>query len=174
MTGPFVFKVRLKIADLFHQANHLETFTTALQKAETLEHFVLKLIGYCALSYSEKVRWLNSREKSSPDVWHQDDSGVIEHALFVGPAELDDLQKYAKLYSKTIIFTAHDYEWFNALEPHLIAMPNIRIFTVKQAWVDELVNALTRSLHWDVVIEDGAIAISNGTDYFQTDVQRLS
>ncbi|MCF2858739.1 YaeQ family protein [Pseudoalteromonas sp. SMS1] len=173
MTGPFVFKVRLTIADLFHQANHLETFTTALQKAETLEHFVLKLIGYCALSYSDKVRWLSSREKFSPDVWHEDDSGLIENALFVGPAELNDIQKYAKLYNKTILFIVHDDGWFNALEPHLIALPNIRIFSVKQIWVDELVAALTRSLHWDVVIEEGAIAISNGTDYFQTEVQKL-
>lgn len=174
MTGPFVFKVRLKIADLFHQANHLETFTAALQKAETLQHFVLKLIAYCALSYKNEVRWLNSREKHHPDVWHELDNGEIENALFVASPDLGELQKYARLYSKLIIFNTHNEQWFDELKPHLIAFHNLKIFAIESRFVDELVEALTRSLHWDVIIEDGAISISNGDDYFQSDVVRLS
>ncbi|ESP93706.1 MULTISPECIES: YaeQ family protein [Pseudoalteromonas] len=173
MTGPFVFKVRLKIADLFHQANHLESFTTALQKTETLQHFVLKLIGYCALSYKDEVRWLNSREKHHPDVWHELESGEIENALFVELPDLSALQKYTKLYSKTIIFNVENTEWFQDIEPHLVAFNNVKIFAIKARFVDELVDALTGSLHWDVIIENGAISISNGDEYFQSDVVRL-
>ncbi|AOT08294.1 YaeQ family protein [Pseudoalteromonas luteoviolacea] len=174
MTGPFVFKVRLKIADLFHQANHLETFTAALQKAETLPHFVLKLIAYCALSYKDEVRWLNSREKHHPDVWHELENGEIENALFVEFPDLSALQRYTRLYSKIIIFNTNNEQWFDELKPHLVAFNNLKIFAIESRFVDELVEALTRSLHWDVIIDDGAISISNGDDYFQSDVVRLS
>ncbi|WP_162499909.1 hypothetical protein [Pseudoalteromonas phenolica] len=42
MSKPFVFKARLKVADLFHHTNHEEVFTAAVTKRESLEHFFIE------------------------------------------------------------------------------------------------------------------------------------
>ncbi|TMP30253.1 hypothetical protein CWB99_02650 [Pseudoalteromonas rubra] len=173
MTDLFVFKVRMNIADLFHRSHHQEVFTAALQKAETLEHFVLKLIGFCGLSYLDNVHWLGVREKNQPDVWLENAQGQIEVALYIGELSLGELQKYRKHANKVVCLVADADAWYKELSPHLIAMQDIRIFSLSAEFVSQLAAALSRSLHWDVIIDNGVISVSDKVDYYQSEIIKL-
>ena len=79
MNKPFVFKARIKVADLFHHSHHEEAFTTAMLNKESTEHFAMKLLGICALSYEQHACWSKTEEKL--DVWLCDEKGEVNVAL---------------------------------------------------------------------------------------------
>ncbi|QPB83366.1 hypothetical protein CWC22_010330 [Pseudoalteromonas rubra] len=173
MTDLFVFKVRMNIADLFHRSHHQEVFTAALQKAETLEHFVLKLIGFCGLSYLDNVHWLGVREKHQPDVWLENAQGQVDVALYAGEHSLIELHKYRKQANKVVFLVSDADAWYAELAPHLIAVRDIRIFSLSADFVSQLASVLSRSLHWDVIIDNGVISVSDKVDYYQSEIIKL-
>ncbi|BBN81518.1 hypothetical protein PA25_15030 [Pseudoalteromonas sp. A25] len=173
MSKPFVFKARLNVADLFHHANHQEVFTTALQKSETLEHFVLKLLGYCALSYEQTAHLNSLGEKQKPDVWLEDDQGYITVALYAGVMELDDIARVAKQSQKMVLLIKENSQWFESVRARLSYVENISIFQLEPDFVDSLSDALSRSLHWDIVIEQNQISVSDKIEYYETTVIKL-
>ncbi len=64
MNKPFVFKARIKVADLFHHSHHEEAFTTAMLSKESSEHFAMKLLGICALSF-DKLKQSGARRRKN-------------------------------------------------------------------------------------------------------------
>ncbi|WP_105168335.1 YaeQ family protein [Pseudoalteromonas sp. T1lg23B] len=173
MAKPFVFKARLNVADLYHHANHQEVFTTALQKAETLEHFVLKLLGYCALSYEQSAHLNSMSEKQKPDVWLEDEQGYITVALYACPIELDEIIRLAKQFQKLVLLIKEDHEWFETVKERLSYADNVSIFALESDFVDSLSSALSRSLHWDIVIEQNQISVSDKHEYYETHALKL-
>lgn len=173
MIKPFVFKARVNVADLFHHTNHQEVFTTALQSSETLEHFVLKLIGLCAISYEQRAHLNSTSEKQKPDVWLEDDTGYVTVALYVSELDLNELTKLAKLCGKLVILIKENADWFNELKDNLYHIGNISIFTLEGQFVEALSDALSRSLHWNVVIEQNQLSISDKHEYYETSVTQL-
>ncbi|OHU88045.1 MULTISPECIES: YaeQ family protein [Pseudoalteromonas] len=173
MAKPFVFKARLNVADLYHHANHQEVFTTALQKAETLEHFVLKLLGYCALSYEQSAHMNNMAEKQKPDVWLEDEQGYITVALYACPLELEEIVRFSKQFQKLVLLIKEDPEWFEAVKERLSYVENLSIFELESDFVNSLSSALSRSLHWDIVIEQNQISVSDKFEYYETHASKL-
>ncbi|NOU49215.1 YaeQ family protein [Pseudoalteromonas sp. JBTF-M23] len=173
MSKPFVFKARLNVADLFHHANHQEVFTTALQKAETLDHFVLKLLGYCALSYEQEAHLNSLSEKQKPDVWLEDEQGYITVALYAGEMDLEDIVRVAKQSQKLVLLIKEGAQWFDSVSERLSYVDNISIFQLEADFIDSLSEALSRSLHWDIVIEQNQISVSDKTEYYETTVVKL-
>jgi uncharacterized protein YaeQ len=173
MTKPFVFKARLNVADLFHRTNHQEVFTTALQKSETLDHFVLKLIGYCALSYEHTAHLNSTNEKQKPDVWIENEQGYIKVALYASTLEIEEIIKFSKQCEKLVLLIKNDDEWFASLKERLSYVTNMSIFSLQSDFVDSLSDALSRSLHWDMVIEQNQISVSDRQEYYETIVQKL-
>ena len=174
MSKPFVFKARLKVADLFHHTNHLEVFTTALSKKETVEHFLLRVLGFCALSYNELTYLNQKNDKQLPDVWCEDEQGEVSIALYVSKFELNELSKLLKQFEKVILFiTDDDDEWYTGIEPNLGLFDNISIFSIQSRFLEQLEENLTNSLHWDILIEQNSFSVTDKSGFYQTDVTQL-
>ena len=112
MNKPFVFKARIKVADLFHHSHHEEAFTTAMLNKESTEHFAMKLLGICALSYEQHACWSKTEEKLQPDVWLCDEKGEVNVALYIGLLELDELVKLDKRYPKLVLLAVDADNWY--------------------------------------------------------------
>lgn len=168
-----MFKARLKVADLFHHANHLEVFTAALTKRETIEHFLLRVLGFCALSYNENTFLNQKSDKQMPDVWCEDENKEVILALYVSELELQELNRLSKLYNKVILLLVDAEQWFSEISPHLIQFHNISVFTFDKHFIDQLQDNLTNSIHWDILIEQSSFSVSDKQDYYQTDVKQL-
>ncbi|MBE0367941.1 YaeQ family protein [Pseudoalteromonas aurantia] len=173
MIKPFVFKARVNVADLFHHTNHQEVFTTALQKSESLEHFVLKIVGLCAISYDQKAILNANSDKQKPDVWLEDDTGYITVALYANTLEFDEIIRLAKLFGKLVILIKENDTWFDEMSQRLHLIGNLSVFSLEAQFVDALSDALSRSLHWDVVIEQNQLSISDKHEYYETSVAQL-
>jgi uncharacterized protein YaeQ len=174
MSKPFVFKARLKVADLFHHANHVEVFTTALLKRESVDHFLLRVLGFCALSYNE-LTFLNQKsDKSMPDVWCENENQDVVLALYASELELEDLARLSKLYEKLIILSIEAEPWFNEISAHLIQFHNISVFSIDRTFIEKLKDNLTNSIHWDILIEQNSMSVSDKVGYYQTEVKQLS
>lgn len=173
MSKPFVFKARLKVADLFHNANHVEVFTTAVSKRETIEHFLLRILGFCALSYNQNTFLNQKSDKLYPDVWCENDEQEITLALYVSELDISEINRLCKLYDKLLILTIDGERWYHEVSPHLIQHHNISVFTFKGSFLDALKTNLTNSMHWDILIEQNSMSVSDKSGYYQTEVKQL-
>lgn len=170
---PFVCKARINVADLFHHVNHLEKFTTAVGRKESLEHFVLKLIGYCGLSFREDIHWQANEIRHAPDIWLQDEYDNITVAVYCGSLELSALIRYAKLHDKLVLLVMEDEQWKLEVLDHIRHINNISVFEFKRGFVEQIVASLTQSLHWNMVLDNGKISISNQTQFFESEFSKL-
>ncbi|MFC0116868.1 YaeQ family protein [Pseudoalteromonas xiamenensis] len=169
--NPFVCKARINIADLFHHVNHLESFTTAVGRRESLTHFVLKLVGYCALSYLPHTHWKKDEFKPMPDVWLENEVGDVLVGVFCDNLELSEMIKYAKVYDKVVMLQVKEAVHIDLAS--LQHVHNLSIFLLEAEFIERLSESITQSLHWDVVIDNGLIAVSNKSDYFESQIYKL-
>lgn len=163
-----IFKARFTIADLRHQRNHSEAFTTSLTKNETLEHFILKLLGYSFLSYDESAQMNNSFNKFMPDVSIK---ALDEHYtkwLSVDKPDIQRLHKIAKTVDELIILTIAHSPWLKEVKPRLSLMPNSHLIEIDKQFIDQLQSHLTRNLYWDITIDEHCVSISDEANYYQT------
>lgn len=170
---PFVCKARINVADLFHHVNHLEKFTTAVGRKESLEHFVLKLIGYCALSFREHSHWQGNEVRHAPDIWLQDEYDNITLAMYCGLLELPAVIKYSKLYEKVVLIVFDDEQWQVEVLSHIQHIDNISVFEFKSVFINQIVDSLTQSLHWNMVFDNGRISISNESLFYESEFRKL-
>ncbi|GEK10577.1 MULTISPECIES: YaeQ family protein [Pseudoalteromonas] len=173
MNKPFVFKARIKVADLFHHSHHEEAFTAAMLSKESCKHFAIKLIGICALSFNKPVKWSKQERKNWPDVWIVNDNNDVEVALFIGNFEVAEITKYEKLFPKVVIFCLEGQQWFDARKSQLEFIDSLSVFNIPERFIDELSDMLTRSLHWDVIFETNAVSVTDGEHYIRTPVTKL-
>ncbi|TLX46417.1 hypothetical protein C1E24_13700 [Pseudoalteromonas phenolica] len=173
MSKPFVFKARLKVADLFHHANHIEVFTAAVAKRESLEHFLLRILGFCALSYNQRTFLNQKSDKSYPDVWCENDEQKIVLALYVSELDISEITRLCKLYNRLLILTIDGEHWYKEVSSHLIQHHNISIFSIKASFLEDLKTNLTNSMHWDILIEQNSMSVSDKSGYYQTEVKQL-
>lgn len=173
MSKPFVFKARLKVADLFHHANHIEVFTAAVAKRESLEHFLLRILGFCALSYNQRTFLNQKSDKAYPDVWCENDEQKIVLALYVSELDISEITRLCKLYNRLLILTIDGEHWYKEVSSHLIQHHNISIFSLKASFLEDLKTNLTNSMHWDILIEQNSMSVSDKSGYYQTEVKQL-
>ncbi|MEI5638693.1 MULTISPECIES: YaeQ family protein [unclassified Pseudoalteromonas] len=173
MNKPFVFKARIKVADLFHHSHHEEAFTTAMLNRESSEHFALKLLGICALSYERHASWSKSEEKLQPDVWLCDEQGEVSVALYIGVLELDYLTKLDKRYQKLVLLCVDAEAWYQERQVQLQCIDGLSVFSMPQNFITALCDMLQRSLHWDVIIDEGTISVTDDKHYIRAAVTKL-
>jgi len=163
-----IFKARFTIADLRHQCNHSEVFTTALTKGETLEHFILKLLGYSFLSYDDAACLNNQFNKFMPDVSIKALDEHYKKWMCVDSADLHRLLKIAKTVDELIILTIAHSPWLCEVKPRLSLLPNSHFIEIDKQFIDKLESNLTRNLYWNITIDQNSVSISDEAHYYQT------
>ena len=163
-----IFKARFSIADLRQQCNHQEVFTTALTKNETLEHFVLKLLGYCILSYDNHAVLNKFSDKLQPDVGIQALDAHYKTWLSVDQPNLEQLLKIATQVDELLILTTGNSQWLNESASRLKLLSNSHIIEIDQQFVNDIQMELTRSLNWNVLIDESSLMISDKAHCYET------
>lgn len=161
-----IFKARFTIADLRQQRNHKEVFTTSLTKNETLDHFILKLLGYSFLSYDSSAQ-LNT-DKNLPDVSIKAFDEHYTKWLSVDEPDLKRLLKVAKLVDEFIILTKAHSQWLDQARPQLSRLPNNHLIEIDSQFIDQIKQHLTRNLEWDITIDHHSVSISDQANYYYT------
>ncbi|KPH96137.1 hypothetical protein AMS58_03420 [Pseudoalteromonas porphyrae] len=163
-----VFKARFTIADLRQQRNHQEVFTTALVKNESLEHFILKLLGYCLLSYDKDAVINKQFDKLTPDVSIKALDEHYKTWLSVDKPDAEQLIKIAKNVDELLILTAANTDWLADVQTRLSFFSNSHIIEIDQQFIDDIRAGLTKNLSWDVIIDDTSLMISDKDHCYET------
>jgi len=108
-----------------------------------------------------------------PDVWCENENQDVVFALYASELELEDLARLSKLYEKLIILSIEAEPWFNEISAHLIQFHNISVFSIDRTFIEELKDNLTNSIHWDILIEQNSMSVSDKIGYYQTEVKQL-
>jgi len=163
-----VYKAHFCIADLRQQRNHTEVFTTSLARHESAHHFVLKLLGFCLLSYNGQAKLNNHLNKNSPDVGIQT---LDEHYLTwlsVDQPDLRMLQKVAKNVEQLWVLTALESAWLLENRQALMQINNSHLIGIDEPFISSLVAHLQRNLSWDITIDEHAISVADNKQFYQT------
>lgn len=163
-----VFKAQLDIVNLDKHRHNTCRFTTALERNESLHHFVLKLLGFC-LCYEDKIELCHDGDKYSPDVVIKDVDQHIKTWLGVDEVALNRLKRVAKYADDVWPLTDSDSPWLVDNEEAFLRLSNAHLITVEQHFVEQLTQALQRNLSWHVTIDKHCLAIANDQHYFHTD-----
>ncbi len=93
--------------------------------------------------------------------------------MFIGILEVDEILKYEKLYTKVVVLCAGGEQWFEERRAQLQFIGSFSVFSIPTDFVVELCEMLTRSLHWDVIFENGAMSVTDSEHYIRTQITKL-
>ncbi len=163
-----IYKARFDIADLFHHRNHREVFTTALHENETTAHFLMRLIGYCLISYQDGATISHHNSKSEPEVWIRD---AVEHYqvwLDVDEPDFEKVLKAAKQADNVVIVTRRGSLWLEEHGARCERLANVHLIVLEEEFITRLAAHITRKLNWSVTIEEDKLAIADEDAYFES------
>ena len=163
-----VFKAQFSIADLRQHRNHSTAFTTACERSESYQHFVLKLLSYCVFSYNEDAVLNAKSDRSEPDVAIK---ALDEHYitwLAVDEPDFPTLSKMAKRVDELWVVTTLDGDWLNEYQHSLELISNGHLIAFDHQFIDDLASHLTKNLQWDVTIDEHAISVADKLGFYQS------
>ncbi|RXF01835.1 hypothetical protein D9981_08185 [Pseudoalteromonas phenolica O-BC30] len=135
--------------------------------------FLLRILGFCALSYHPNTFHNQKSDKQYPDVWCENDDQEIIIALYVSELDISEIHRLCKFYDKLLILTIDGESWFKGISSQLIQHHNISVYSITANFIEDLKSNLTTSLHWDILIEQNSLSVGDKAGYYQTDVKQL-
>ena len=81
---------------------------------------------------------------------------------------LDQLLKIAKQVDELLVLTISNSQWLIESEARLKLFANSHIIEIDQQFVDDIQMDLTRSLNWDVIINESSLMISDKVHCYET------
>ncbi|WP_287242948.1 YaeQ family protein [Pseudoalteromonas sp.] len=163
-----VFKANFTIADLREHRNHKEVFTTACDRRESYQHFVLKLLSYCLFSHNETAI-LNARfSHAEPDVSIKALDDHYQTWLTVDQPDILQLNKIAKRVDELWVVTTLNNDWLKENEHQLELINNGHLIAFDNNFIEELASHLTKNLQWDVTIDQQMVSVSDKENFYQT------
>jgi len=163
-----VFKAQFTIADLREHCNHQETFTTACDRGESYQHFVLKLLSYCLFSHNKQAT-INARLKNNqPDVSIKALDEHYETWLSVDQPDISMLTKIAKRVDELWVVTTLESDWLNEYQRQLALISNSHLIAFDSQFIEQLVTHLSKNLQWDITIDQQTISVADKHHFYQT------
>ncbi|WP_105216082.1 YaeQ family protein [Pseudoalteromonas sp. T1lg22] len=163
-----VFKAHFAIVDNVHHCQLNEHFTTSRRDEELLEHFILRLIGFCLFAYRHDLVLCESKQKPQIDIVAYDLHDDYELVIEVFNDNCDELTKiYNRAQSLYVITTIPINDELTSWQ---LAHNRAELIALEPGFVNALEAVLARSLHWDVCVEWDQLSITTAECYVSSQV----
>ncbi len=163
-----VFKAHFTIIDNVHHCHLHEHFTTARRETETLQHFIIRLLGFCLFAYRHDLVLCESKTKPQLDIFASTLYDDYELVIEVFNDNIDELTKIRNQSRALYVITV------TPLDPelaHWLELNNgVELIVVDNEAVAELEAVLSRSMHWDVCVDSDELAVSANDTYIRSPI----
>lgn len=162
-----VFKAHLDVADLNHHRYEHKDVTVALLPREDLEHFLLKLIGFCLLPLHSAAWSKNNDNPIHPDLSLKDEFNRYILWIEVGSPTQKRLERAMQQAEQVIVITLKNSTWLTDNEAYL-SRKHIKLLAIDTQFLNNLSQDMTQRFDWSVVVEQNTLTITNNQGFYET------
>lgn len=162
-----IYKAELQLTDL--DRHHYQTYplTLARHPSETEERLIVRLLAFtlhasAGLSFT---KGLSTQEE--PDLWEHTDSGELSSWIELGQPDERRIRQACGRARQVVIYcySGHSAEiWWRQCAPALQGIKNLTVYYLPPAQLAMVVPHLSRSIQWQLMIQDGECWLSAGTE----------
>ncbi|HYN61598.1 MAG TPA: YaeQ family protein [Rubrivivax sp.] len=164
-----IYKAALQIADMDRQLYADHALTLALHPSETEERLLVRLLAF-ALNVphdTHRGALLFARglsDSDEPDLWQHDLSGQLLHWVEVGQTDDRRLSKAcARAERVTLyVFGSAAAIWWAGIQPKLARLSKLTVWQIPSPQAQALAQLASRSMQWQLTVQDGQVWISAG------------
>ena len=175
-----IYKAQLQIADMDRQLYADHALTLALHPSETEERLLVRLLAFAlnvphatergALQFA---RGLSDADEQ--DIWQHDLTGQLVQWIEVGQPDDRRLSKACARAERVTIYcfgSAADI-WWNGIRNKLTRLSNLHVWQIPAAQAQALAQLASRSMQWQLTIQDGHVWLSSGEHSLELTPERL-
>ena len=175
-----IYKAQLQIADMDRQLYADHALTLALHPSETEERLLVRLLAFVlnvphdtdrgALQFARGLS-----DADEPDLWQHDLTGQLVQWIEVGQPDDRRLAKACGRAERVTIYcfgSAADI-WWNGIRNKLTRLSNLSLWQIPSAQAQALAQLASRSMQWQLTIQDGHVWLSSGEHSLEITPQRL-
>jgi uncharacterized protein YaeQ len=175
-----IYKAQLQIANMDRQLYADHALTLALHPSETEERLLVRLLAFAlnvphdtkrgALQFARGLS-----DSDEPDLWQHDLTGQLVQWIEVGQPDDRRLAKACGRAERVVLYcfgSAADI-WWNGIRNKLTRLSNLSVWQIPSAQAQALAQLATRSMQWQLTIQDGHVWLSAGDHSLELTPQRL-
>ena len=156
------------------------SLTLALHPSETEERLLVRLLAFAlhvpkdtdrgALQFARGLS-----DTDEPDLWQHDLSGQLVHWMEVGQP---DERRLAKACGRAERVTVLAYAsavpiWWAGIENRVARLPGLAVWQIPAEQAQALAALATRSMQWQITVQDGTAWVSDGSRSVEVTPQAL-
>jgi uncharacterized protein YaeQ len=164
-----IYKAALQIADMDRQLYADHALTLALHPSETEERLLVRLLAFALnVPYDTHhgallfARGLSDGDE--PDLWQHDLTGQLLHWVEVGQPDERRLSKACSRADRVTLFVFGSAAaiWWAGIRNKLTRLSKLTVWQIPSAQAQALAQLASRSMQWQVSVQDGHVWISAG------------
>ncbi len=171
-----VYKAELQVADLDRGYYGDHSLTLARHPSETEQRMMIRLLAF-ALHADEGLefgRGLSTDDE--PDLWLKDPTGEIQLWVDVGLPDERRLRRAAGRTRRLVLLGYGERAlgvWWRKHGDALARLPKLTVWSLADAAAASLESLVSRNMDLQCTIDDGQVAVSNGSTYLDVGLTRL-
>jgi uncharacterized protein YaeQ len=172
----FIHRVRVELSDTDRQVYEDLEMSVARADSETLHRLAARILAY-ALCWERDIEFTGGVSSGDePDVWVKEPDGRIKAWIEVGLPDPKRLTKAARHCSRVVLlaYGPRLWRWRDERLAELAAVPNITVAALDQAFLEELVATVDRSISWTLTVSGGTIYLTAGKRQLETTPETLT
>ena len=157
-----IYRAALDLSDVDRGIYASMQTTVARHPSETEERLVARLLAYAIFYEPELAFTKGISAGDEPDLWLKGADGRVQLWVEVGLPEPERLIK-ASRHAERVSLVACGRAlpgWEQQHLPRLVAIPNITVVTVEQAFISSLASRLDRVINWSLTITGSSLYLT--------------
>ncbi len=175
-----IYKAALQIADMDRQLYADHTLTLALHPSETEERLLVRLLAFALnvpqdTHHGALVFARGLSDSDEPDLWQHDLTGQLMHWIEVGQPDDRRLSKAcARAERVTLyVFGSAAAIWWAGIQNKLTRLSKLTVWQIPSPQAQALAALASRTMQWQLTVQDGHVWISSGETSLEVVPQRL-
>ena len=175
-----IHKAQIQISDMDRQVYADHSVTIARHPSETDERMLVRLLAFAlnvphddhrgALQFARGLS-----DGDEPDLWQHDLTGQLLHWVEVGQP---DERRLAKACSRAERVTLYVFGsaagiWWNGIRNKLTRLNKLSVWQIPSEQAQALSRLASRSMQWQVTVQDGHVWVNSGEASLELLPQRL-
>ncbi|RII27657.1 MAG: hypothetical protein CXR31_05335 [Geobacter sp.] len=168
-----VYKVSIQLSDVDRGVYESLQATVARHPSETAERLVTRLLAFALFHEPELSFTKGISATDEPDLWVKGPDGRVRFWVEVGLPEADRIIK-ASRHAERVALLASGRALAVWDQQHLGKMgkvANLVVVSIDQAFINQLVDRLERSIAWSITITEGLLYLAVNGETLETVIQ---
>ena len=168
-----VYKVSIQLSDVDRGVYESLQATAARHPSETAERLVARLLAFALFHEPELSFTKGISATDEPDLWVKGPDGRVRFWVEVGLPEPDRIIKAGRHAERVALLASGRAlaVWDQQHLGKLGKVANLVVVSIDQAFINQLVDRLERSIVWSITVTEGLLYLTLAEETLETAIQ---